>query len=66
MGIDMGNDSLRREAAFLHAMQKMREQMDRVWKDFFEKNPDMKEDIRRQVEGRLKSKQNQEDQQKGV
>ncbi|MGZ3524102.1 MAG: hypothetical protein ACXU9L_04855 [Thermodesulfobacteriota bacterium] len=57
MGIDMRIDSLRREAAFLHAMQKMREQMDRVWKDFFEKNPDMKEDIRRQVEERLRSKQ---------
>jgi len=62
----MGNDSLRREAAFLHAMQKMREQMDRVWKDFFEKNPDMKEDIRRQVEERLRSEQDQKDQHKGV
>jgi len=46
----------------LRAKQKMREQMDRVWKDFFEKNPDMKEeDVRRRVEKRLRSKRNQKD-----
>jgi len=58
LGIDMRNDSLKREAAFLHGKQKMREEMDRVWRDFFEKNPDMKEeDVRRLVEERLRSKQ---------
>jgi hypothetical protein len=57
------NNSLKRQVAFLHAMQKMREEMDRVWKDFFEKNPDKKEeDVRRRVEERLRSKQNSRDQ----
>ena len=42
VGIDMKNDSLKREVALLHAKQKMREEMDRVWKDFFEKNPGKK------------------------
>jgi len=59
VGIDMRDDSLKREAAPLHAKQKMREEVDRVWKDFFEKNPNVKEeDIRRRVEERLRSKQN--------
>jgi hypothetical protein len=66
-GIDMRNDSLKREAAFLRAIQEMREEMDRAWKDFFEKNPDKKEeDVRRWVEERLKSKQNLKDQHKGI
>jgi hypothetical protein len=44
----MRNESLKRDPAFVHAKQKMREQMDQVWKDFFEKNPEMKEeDVRR-------------------
>jgi len=61
-GTGMKINSLKGEAAFLRAKQKMREQMDRVWKDFFEKNPDMKEeDVRRRVEKRLRSKQNQKD-----
>ncbi len=35
---------------------KMREEMNRVWKDFFEKNPGMKEeDVWRRVEERLRS-----------
>jgi hypothetical protein len=51
--IDLRKDSLKREIAFLRAMQKMREEMDRVWKDFFEKNPGEKEDVaRRWVEER--------------
>jgi hypothetical protein len=59
VGIDMGNDSSKREAALSRAEQKMREEMDQAWKDFFEKNPDMKEeDVRRRVEERLRSKQN--------
>ena len=54
---------MKREVAFLRAMQKMREEMDRAWKDFFEKNPDEKEeDVRRRVEERLRSKQNSNDQ----
>ena len=58
VGTDMKNDSLKRKAAFLRAKQKMREQMDQVWKDFFEKNPDMKEeDVRRRIEEWLRSKQ---------
>jgi hypothetical protein len=66
-GIDMRNDSLKREVAFLRAMQKMREEMGLAWKDFFEKNPDKKEpDVWRQVEERLRSKQNWKDQDKGV
>ena len=53
------NNSLKRHVAFLRAMQAMRGEMDRVWKDFFEKNPDMKEEsVRRRVEERLRSKQN--------
>jgi hypothetical protein len=67
VGIDMRNDSLKREVAFLRAMQKMREEMDWAWKDFFEKNPGKKEeDVWRRVEERLRSKQNSKDQDKGV
>jgi hypothetical protein len=41
----------------------MREEMHRVWKDFFDKNPDMKEeDVWRWVEERLRNKQNLKDQ----
>jgi hypothetical protein len=65
--IDMENDPLKREVAFLHPMQKMREEMDLAWKDFFEKNPGKKEeDVWRWVEERLRSKQNLKDQDKGV
>jgi len=57
VGIDMRNDSLKREVALLHVKQKMREEMDRVWKDFFEKNPGKKgEDVWRRVEELLRSK----------
>lgn len=55
------------EVVFLRALQKMREEMDRAWKDFFEKNPDKKEeDIWQRVEERFKAKQNSEDQGRGV
>jgi hypothetical protein len=65
--IDMRNDSLKWEAALSHPMQKMREEMDLAWKDFFEKNPGRnKEDVWRRVEERLRSKQNSKDQDKGV
>ena len=67
VGIDMRNDSLKREVAFLSAMQKMTEEMDLAWKDFFEKNPGKKEeDVWRRVEERVRSKQNSKDQDKGV
>lgn len=59
MRIATNNSTLKRQVALLRAMQEMREEMDRVWKDFFDKNPDMKEeDVRRRVEERLRSKQN--------
>src|SRR4030042_2705413 len=61
------NNSLKRHVAFLRAIQKMREEMDRVWKDFFEKNPEAKEEVaRRWLEGRLRSVQNSKGQHKGV
>ncbi len=41
----MKNNTLKRHVAFLRAMQEMREEMDRVWKDFFEKNPEEKEEV---------------------
>ncbi len=63
----MKNNSLKRHVAFLRAMQQMREEMDRVWKDFFEKNPEEKEVIvRRSLEGRLRSLPNFKDLHKGV
>ena len=61
------NNSLKRHVAFLRAKQEMREEMDRVWNDFFEKNPDEKEEaIRRRLEERLRSVQDSKDQRKGV
>ena len=63
----MGNDLLEGEAALLGVIQKMRKEMDRAWKDFFEKNPHKREeDVWRRVEQRLRSKQNSKDQDKGV
>ena len=63
----MKNNTLKRHVAFLRAMQEMREEMDRVWKDFFEKNPEEKEVVvRRSLEGRLRSLQNSKDLHKGV
>ncbi len=54
--IAMGKDLSEGEAALLRAWQKMREEMDRAWKDFFEKNPDKKEeDLRRRLEERLRN-----------
>ncbi len=39
----------------MNLLEKMREEMDRAWKDFFEKNPSKKEaDILRQIEERMK------------
>jgi len=55
MRIETRINSLKRQVAFLCVMQKMREEMDRVWKDFFEKNPDEKEaDVRRWIEERFR------------
>jgi hypothetical protein len=58
VGISTGNDPSKPEAAFLRAKKKMKEQMDVAWKDFFEKNPDIKEeDLRQRIEERLREKQ---------
>ncbi len=63
--IDTRNDLLKRKVSFLK--QKMKEEMDLTWKDFFEKNPGKKEeDVWRWVEERLRSKQNSKDQDRGV
>jgi len=40
----MRNELLEGEVALLCALQKIREEMDRVSKDFFQKNPDKKEE----------------------
>ena len=53
--IDTRNDLLKRKVSFLK--QKMKEEMDLTWKDFFEKNPGKKEeDVWRRVEELLRSK----------
>jgi hypothetical protein len=63
----MGDDFLEGEAALLCLLQKMKEEMDRAWKDFFEKNPDKKEGKAwRRIEERLRSIQTSKDQHKGV
>ena len=63
----MRNDLLQEEVALLYALRKMREEMDRVWKDFFRKNPYKKEeDVWRRVEERFRSKQNSKDRETGV
>jgi len=51
--------------ASLHLERKMREEMDLVWRDFFEKNPgEKREDVLRWLEERLRSKQNSKDEDK--
>jgi len=66
-GVAMTNDLMEREVALLCALQKMSEEMDRAWKDFFENNPDKKEEnVWRRVEERLGSKQNAKNLGKGV
>ena len=63
----MRNDLLEGEGALSCALQKMREEMDRAWKDFFKKNPDKKEeDVWRRVEDRLRNKEISKDQHRGV
>jgi len=42
VGTDTTNDPLKRKVSFLK--QKMKEEMDLAWKDFFKKNPDKKEE----------------------
>ncbi len=54
--IDRKMNSLKREVASLRAKQRMREQMYQVWKDFFEKNPALKEEVPQPVEEWLRSK----------
>ena len=54
----MRNHSLEEEVEFLRVMQQMRKKMDLVWDDFFERNPNQREeDIRRRLEERMRSKQ---------
>jgi len=61
------NNSLKQQVALLRAVQKMGEEMDRVWRDFFEKNSDKKEQVVRQwLEERLRSVQDLKDQDRGV
>jgi hypothetical protein len=63
----MRNDLLEWEVAILRAMQRMREEMNRVWKDFFEKNPDKREEVVwNRVEERFRNEQNSKGQGKGV
>jgi len=63
----MRNELLEGEVALLWALQQRKEEMDRAWKDFFEKNPDEKrEDVWRRVEEQLRSKQNSKDLDKGA
>jgi hypothetical protein len=65
--IAMKNDSWKGEVTLLYVKRQMREEMDLVWRDFFEKNSDEKEQIVRQwLEERLKSVQDLKDQDKGV
>ncbi len=53
--LKVGKDSSKRRPAFLRAKRKIGEQIERVWKDFFEQNPGIKEeDVRRRLEERLK------------
>lgn len=67
VGTDMKNDSSKREITFLYIKRQMREEMDLAWRDFFEKNPDKKEeDVWRRIEERLRSNQDSKDQDKGV
>ncbi len=67
VGTNMRNDASKREITFLYVMRQMREEMDLAWRDFFEKNPDKKEeDVRRRIEERLRSNQDSNDQDKGA
>ncbi len=53
----MREESSKRSTAVLSARRKMKKEMDRAWKDFFHKNPDIKEgDVRRLVEKRSRSR----------
>ena len=66
-GIGMKKDSLKQEVTFLCVKRQMREEMDLAWRDFFEKNPGKKEnEVWRRIEERLRSRQNPNDQDKGV
>jgi len=62
VGIDIRHDSLKREVTFLFVKQQMREEMVLAWEDFFEKNPEKREeDIWQRIEERLKNRQNLKD-----
>jgi hypothetical protein len=63
VGIDMKNDSSKREVTLLFVKQQMREEMVLAWGDFLEKNPGKTgEDLWRRIEERLRSKQDSKDQ----
>ena len=67
MRIAIKNNSLKRDVVLFRVMQEMREEMERVWKDFFEKNPEEKKEVvGRWLEERLKSMRISHDQDKGV
>ena len=67
MRIATKDNTLKRHDAFSRRKQEMREEMDRVWKDFFEKNPDEnKEVILRWLEERLRNVRDSKDHDKGV
>ncbi len=56
----MKEDPSKRKDAVLSARRRMRKEMDQAWKDFFEKNTSInEEEIRRRIEKRSRSKQNQ-------
>ena len=61
MRMATNNSTLKPQVVLPRIMQEMREEMDRVWKDFFEKNPDETEVARRWLEGRLRNVQDSKD-----
>ncbi len=53
----MRNDSSKKKAGISRARIIIRKEMDRAWKDYFEKNPDMNEkEIRQLIEEKTRSK----------
>ena len=67
MRMAINNRSLKQQVVLLRAMQEMRAEMDRVWRDFFDKNPDInEEEVRRWLEKRLRNQRNLNDQHNAV
>lgn len=58
----MRNESSKKKVAISRARGIIRKEMDRAWRDYFEKNPDMnEEEIRRLIEERSRGKEDQKD-----